>query len=1190
MKELDLTGVPLDGAHLIEASAGTGKTYAIGSLYLRLLLEKGLAVDQILVVTYTVAATEELKTRIRENIRQALSAFKSGCSNDAFINALLLSCTDHDRAVLVFDHALKLFDEAAIFTIHGFCQRVLAEMAFESASLFDAELISDQRDILREVVDDFYRLNFYDNMPPELARYALNKKITLESLLKILGKASIDADIIPIIDRPEAGLHIASYRQAFEEVKDCWCSQQGEVAKILLKYPGLHRNLYRTSSIPKWIDAMNTFIDSNGEDLPLFDTFKKFTASTISESLKNDYDPPEHVFFDLCEDLKNRADELVACIDEYLIWLKRKLFEYVKTHLAEKKDKMGVFHFDDLLLKVHSCLVSSSGKMLGSALRDKYRAALIDEFQDTDPVQYGIFKTAFEGLPMFLIGDPKQAIYSFRGADIFTYLNAAMGISSDNKHTLKKNWRSDEALIHAVNRIFSRPTNHNPFVFDQIGFEPVDAAEKEGRVALRDSQGAPLTLWFVPAEGSRVLNKREAERAITRAVAMEVSRLLEEGSDGHVLIGEEAVMPGDIAVLVRENRQARLVRDELSACGIPCVIYSEENVFDSYEAFEMEVFLKGVAQPHSEGLIRAALATSLIGLDSQEIEAETFDEGAWEQWLIKFLRYHDLWVSKGFMRMFREFITGENVRQKLLALKRGERMLTNFLHIAELLNQAAVDKKLGMSDLLKWLALQRDPGLNRAGEYQLRLESDEDAVKIQTVHKSKGLEYPIVFSPFSWGASEMRRDDKDRFLFHDRENNWKATFDLGSGRIEENRKHAEKEALAENMRLLYVALTRAKNRCYIVWGAFNNAQTSAPAYLLHSGALGKDSDGIEPLKQMSLVSDSMMRDLADLEKPPSSPVLVQDIPRAAPIHYMPPSTWHSSLVPREFTGRIDRSWKVLSFSSMTYDTAHTGEAADYDALYAGPSLENEGADAAGYDIFSFPRGARAGTMMHTIFERLDFQADGATLSKLVSTVLDSYGYDESWHGVIVDMVKKVLAAPIDDFTLSGIKTKERLSELEFYFPLNHVSKSDLADCFSSSGTGGIFREFPAMIEGLHFDPSRGFMRGFIDLVFGYNGRYYIVDWKSNYLGNTVDDYNRAALGSAMRNNYYILQYHLYTLAVHQYLRRRLKRYSYDEHFGGVVYVFLRGVDPASGEEYGIYHARPSQEFVENLSKALIASE
>jgi exodeoxyribonuclease V beta subunit len=341
---------------------------------------------------------------------------------------------------------------------------------------------------------------------------------------------------------------------------------------------------------------------------------------------------------------------------------------------------------------------------------------------------------------------------------------------------------------------------------------------------------------------------------------------------------------------------------------------------------------------------------------------------------------------------------------------------------------------------------------------------------------------------------------------------------------------------------------------------------------------------------MGLDEDTMKQELTCLVTGPRSPIVIQDIPQGLALPYVRSETGDSALAHRQFAGKIDRSWKVSSFSSLTTEAAHAGEAPDYDALYLRPAQVKAADDEWKRDIFNFPRGARPGIMMHELFEKMDFLSDDLAISSHVSDTLAAYGYDFSWQEVIACMVRKVLASRIDDFCLAQIKKEQRLNELEFYFPLNRVSKNDLANCFASLSTGEIPKDFPAMIEELHFDPVHGFMRGFIDMVFCLDGRYYIVDWKSNYLGSEAADYNTAALKTAMKSNYYVLQYHLYTIAVHHYLKKRLPGYLYDDHFGGVIYVFLRGVDPELGEDCGIYRARPSAEFIKRLSGVLIPGE
>lgn len=1184
MKALDLFDIPLEGTHLIEASAGTGKTYTIASLYIRLLLEKAFHVREILVVTYTVPATDELKARIREKIRGALCAFESGRSDDPFLTELMARHSRHDHAIQCLEFALRRFDEAAIFTIHGFCQRILSEMAFESRSLFDHELITDQGDLLKQVVGDFYRTHFYDEMPPELVHYAASGKYTFGFFLNLFTKASLDAAVIPRIEKPEMDSLLVSYRQSFEELQGSWPHAKDEVSHILMSDPGLKRNVYRLENIPEMIDEMEEFLSSEGYSLPLFKDFSKFTPSIIGSSMKKGFSPPCHDFFVRCGNLNKSAEALCKRMDQALVWLKAELFQYVKQHLKEKKELHGLVHFDDLLLKVYDCLSSAGGAALREILAERFRAALIDEFQDTDSIQYEIFKAFFSQSTLFLIGDPKQAIYSFRGADIFTYLNASRHISEESRHTLEKNWRSEPKLLEALNHVFNREL---PFVFDEIAFEPVSPAEMPDRQILEDKDAAPLTIWYVAGNPSSPLSRRDAEKKISMAVAWEVSRLLSAGEREEVLLGSRGVIPKDIALIVRENSQGRLLKEELTSHGIPCVIYSEENIFDTEEALEMEFLLKAVSQPYSEPLIRTVLAGSLFGHDAEQIDSLSRDEIMLERWIERFRGYHDLWASFGFMRMFRNLMTEENVRARLLARPRGERMLTNFLHLSEILNEASVREKLGMRGLLKWLNQQRDPAMPRSDEYQLRLESDDDAVRIITVHKSKGLEFPIVFCPFLWGSSALR--DTMNIAFHDGADDYRAFFDVGSEGIDDHRLLAEKELLAENMRLVYVALTRARNRCYLVWGRFNKGESSALSYLFRKPGC----ESIEAAQELDPPAkpdnDTLRRELEEWCTPCDTRILIQDLPRQAPLHYERKGREGMRIACRQFAGKIDRSWKVTSFSSMVSGLTHAVDEADRDAMFLIPGGRDEGEARGRQDIFSFPRGAMAGTMIHEIFELLDFQADDSTIRELVREALDAHGFDGIWQDVLADTVRRVLNVRIGDFSLSSVRNDETMRELEFYLPVGRISKEILHQAFKPHGQGVVPPGFPDMVEGLRFDESTGYLRGFMDLVFAAGGRYYILDWKSNHLGESIEDYSQESLHAAMEKNYYILQYHIYALALHHYLGKRIAGYSYSRHFGGAIYVFIRGVDPARGPEYGIYRTVPPEGLIVSLSNKLVCS-
>ncbi|MCP4625762.1 MAG: UvrD-helicase domain-containing protein, partial [bacterium] len=832
MKPFDLLNAPLEGINLIEASAGTGKTYNIEGLFIRLLLEQQLPVDQILVLTFTNAATEELKDRIRHKLVMAKEAFAGEKIDDPLIVALVKKYPDAKAAGLRLHESLIDFDKAAIYTIHGFCQRVLHENAFETRNLFDTELITRQTQFIREVVDDFWRKSFYQ-APLEFISFAVSRIKGPDYFYQLLGRLKTpDVKIVPDLSEPPLDM-LPVYRASLAAVKNAWPGSREAVIQALAS-PALNANIYgslkpaknhpeltgRELRLGLLVKGMHDLVDPASMGFPLFKNFERLTTGKVVKSTKKKHAPPEHDFFDLCEDLFILAAQLNADFENYLLFLKGQLFEYAVAELPKKKKKQNVQYFDDLLITLISALQSKSGGVLAEAIRRKYQAALVDEFQDTDNTQYQILTRLFshDTSLLFMIGDPKQAIYSFRGADIFSYMQAAG--RADAKFTLTENWRSGPGLITAVNTIFGN--NKAPFVFEGIPF-------KEGRSGIQPANrdttpAAPLTLWYLEAgrfgSDDKLINKSEAVQLIANAVSAEINRLVS---------GSTPVVPGDIAVLVRTNDQAQLIKNMLDNRFVPSILYSTGNIFDSREAYEVQKILSGITDPANIARLKAALATDIMGLQAEDLIIDDAESHRWDSRLARFNEYNQTWRRFGFIRMFRLFLVEEQVRQRILSLPAGERRLTNILHLAEILHRRSMDKNQGLADPVKWLVEQRDPRTPRLEEYQLRLESDEKAVKIVTIHKSKGLEYPIVFCPFGWEKSLIRNEE---FTFHDLDDDRRLTLDLGSA-ADHHIALAQNEILSENLRLLYVALTRARDRCSLVWGRINNAETSALAYLLH---------------------------------------------------------------------------------------------------------------------------------------------------------------------------------------------------------------------------------------------------------------------------------------------------------------------------------------------------------------------
>jgi exodeoxyribonuclease V beta subunit len=1206
VEHLNLINSPLEGTNLIEASAGTGKTYTITGLFLRLVLEKNLTVNEILVVTFTEAATEELRDRIRNKLREAIGVFSGEQSGDALLNDIVKKHKDVKAGLESFREALYAFDKAAIFTIHGFCRKILHENAFESGSLFDTELVADQENLKREIVDDFWRKHFY-NASHLFANYAIQNKFNPDSLLSLLANRIAQPYLksIPQNEIQESTFEEIEFQEYVSKVSKEWQKEKKEVVNILLNDKALKRNKYRKVSILGWIQSMDDYMAWGDNNPLLFKGFEKFTLSELKQAVKKNYDPPIHTFFELCEKLKDKQRRLAGLFEKRLLGLKANLFHYVQNELNKRKEAQNIQSFDDLLIKVHRALLKAGGEKLVRNMRMKFKAALIDEFQDTDPIQYAIFRKVFgtRNNALFLIGDPKQAIYSFRSADIFTYMKAAKDVKS--KYTLGENWRSEPNLIKAINTIFA--SADPPFVYDEITFQPVLSAKDKDTEFLRiDGQfETPFHLWFINAskinESRKSLTKGKARELISKAVAIEISRLLNLGRNNRALLGKRPLKEGDIAVLVRKNDEAHIIKEDLSALNIPSVLYNTGNLFDSHEALEIERVLSSIVEPNNEKLIKTALTTDMIGVRGEELDYLQKDETGWNKWLVRFRNYHHLWNQYGFIRMFKYLLSEEKVLLRLMLLPDGERRNTNLLHLTEVLHQKSVERKLGMAGLLKWLSEQKDPASQRLEEYLLRLESDENAVKLVTIHKSKGLEYPVVFCPFTWDGSRIK-GSKSPITFHDEAHNNELSIDLGSADMDKNRRFAEKEQLAENLRLLYVALTRAKNRCYFVWGRFNEAETSAPAYLFHKPE-SLDGENIvsatgERFKDLS--DEVILTELKTILNKAGGTIRLSEIPMKEVGKYSPLSVKDEELTCQKFSGNIEQKWYISSFSSLVSGYPHSAELADRDEIslvdrYNIKDIKESPVEEKPSCIFLFPRGTKTGIFMHDIFQHLDFiQKDTSPMKGLVMQKLKEYGFELTWQESMYNMIQKVISLSLDpencDLTLSRIRSQDRRSELEFYFPLKSISPRKLKNIFTVFAGNELPANFPERIERLDFSPVRGFMKGFIDMVFQFRGRFYLVDWKSNFLGTSVEDYGQEALAAVMEDEFYILQYHIYTVALNQYLNARLPGYKYETHFGSVYYIFLRGVDPEQGMDFGIYRDRPSERLINELHTNLINIE
>lgn len=1167
-ESLDPLRLPLIGERLIEASAGTGKTFTIAVLYLRLLLGLGgeaaypraISVEELLVVTFTEAATEELRGRIRSNIHELRIACLRGESDNPLYSALLAEIADKDDAAKTLLLAERQMDEAAVFTIHGFCQRMLSLNAFESGMLFEQQLIEDESRLRYQACADFWRRHCYP-LTRDIAAVIHDVWKGPRDLLKSLDRW-LQGEAPQLKSPPAPNETLAERHQQIiariDSLKQQWREQVGEIEGVL-ENSGLDRRKFNRGNQGKWMEKVNAWAQEETLSYQLPDALEKFAQSFLLERTKAGGEPPVHPLFSAVESLLASSLTLTDLV------LARAMVE-IRDAVAREKRRRGELGFDDMLGRLDEALRGDSGETLASAIRQRFPVAMIDEFQDTDPQQYRIFRRIWRRQPetaLLLIGDPKQAIYAFRGADIFTYMKARGDVAAH--YTLDTNWRSSPGMVGSVNRLFS--LSDNPFMFHEIPFLPVKAAAKnKGLRFTVDAADVPaMNVWLMPGD---TVGSGDYQTFMAQLCATQIRDWLSAGQRGRALLwrGETSrpVQASDITVLVRNRLEAAQVREALQTLGIPSVYLSNrDSVFETLEAQELLWLLQAVLAPERENTLRSALATSMFGLTALDIENLNQDEQAWDALVEEFSEYRQIWRQRGVMPMLRALMTARHIAENLLATRGGERRLTDILHISELLQEAASQLESEHA-LVRWLAQHiAEPDSNAASQ-QMRLESDKHLVQIVTIHKSKGLEYPLVWLPF---IARFRK--QDQAFYHDRET-FAAVLDLGQD--EASLELAEAERLAEDLRLLYVALTRAVWHCSLGVAPLSSRKSGNSDF--HLSALGwllQAGEAMDAAGLAARLADFCHGDIA-LQIPGELDLT----PWQAPAATIP------RLSARELQRRIADDWRVTSYSGLQQHGFSGGQdllpRLDVDAAGVGEVVEEPQ-----LTPHQFPRGAAPGTFLHSLFEELDFTqpvSEGWMAEKLQLS-----GFDAQWAPVLTDWLGGVLKTrlPGPDIALNQLAARDKQVEMAFYLPIAQLLTAERLDALIRQ-----YDPLSADTPPLDFRQVRGMLKGFIDLVFRHEGRYYLLDYKSNWLGEDREAYTRPAMEQAMRAHRYDLQYQLYSLALHRYLRHRLADYDYDRHFGGVIYLFLRGMDGQEGGQ-GIFTTRPVRPLIDGLDQ-LFAGE
>ncbi|MBA3372163.1 MAG: UvrD-helicase domain-containing protein [Euzebyaceae bacterium] len=1130
----DACGPLPTGVTVLEASAGTGKTFTIAALTARF-VAAGMPLQQLLLVTFTRMATGELRERVRERLvtaERGLAAVAAGVAvppDDPLLVLLSTGSTDEvGKRRENLARALADFDAATIATTHSFCQHILGGLGVAGDVEPDATVLDDASDLVEEVVDDLYVRRFLDTPqgPPFDRAEALR-----------IGRIAVENPLAPI---EPAGAQ------------------------------------------PDSTEAM-----------------------------------------------------------------RRRLALAVRDEVERRKRRSNLLTYDDLLTRLYAILADPlRGPDACQRLRQRYRVALVDEFQDTDPVQWEIMRRAFgQGdTTLVLIGDPKQAIYAFRGADVYAYLDAAG--SARTRATLRVNWRSDQGLIDAYDALFRGVKLGH----EGIAYRTVRAADANIE---RRLTGAPcpaaLRLRVVHRDDGLVrltsygfASQPSAREHIARDLAADLVGLL--SADAEVVTrhrdgsqaSQQRVRPGHIAVLVRTHRQAAVVRDALDAAGIPAVINGAGSVFGTPIARAWLRLLEALERPASSTRAHAAALTPFLGWSAQQVA--TADEAHWESVHARLHRWAGELRRRGVASLSELITHAEGIPARILSRVDGERELTDLRHIGQLLHAAATSQQLGATALTAWLRRRiAEAGTDTdTEERSRRLESDAEAVQVLTIHRSKGAEFPIVYYPYLWEPSYI--PDNEAAVFHDPDAGYRRTIDVGmegSG-FAEHLRRAVTEQRSEDLRLAYVALTRARHQAVVWWAGSYTSDDSPLGRLLFA----RDAHGTVATSGTAVPEDDEVverfRALAG-EAPEHISVERSDGSRGGAWEGEPAEA--AVLSVSRFGRELDSHWRRASYSGITSaahearvgsepeDPGVTDEAPPelLGAAPAAPALAGSTAPnrleeqlrAVSCVLAAMPGGVDVGSFVHAVIERSDFAASDLD-AELVAAVR---GQRARWYvdigdpAVVVAGLRAAIETPlgplVGELRLRDIGHGDRRDELDFELPL--VGGDRPTATLAVAAIGNLLRahlpaddvlagyaerlDDPALQQGL-----RGYLTGSIDSVVripdqdGMAPRFAVIDYKTNWLGVDGETlsawhYRSAALAAAMQRAHYPLQALLYSVALHRYLRWRLPGYSPERNLGGVLYLFLRGMAGAEtprveSQPCGVFAWQPPAALVEALSDLL----
>ncbi|HTO14182.1 MAG TPA: UvrD-helicase domain-containing protein [Edaphocola sp.] len=1153
-ERFNVSEVKLTGKNLVEASAGTGKTYSIAIIVLRVLIEQNVPVEQQLVVTYTNLAVAELQERIRKFIKEAydiVNRLEAGISNglekkeDATIRLICERAFEKEQNFPPGNIQLKLknklrqalltMDEASVLTIHGFCQRVLNEFAFESKQNFQAQLQTDVSEFIEQTINEFWRTEL-SNLPVGL--FNLTELNQIRTNVRIIIKNALgDISFENSIEQED----VSDNKTIIED----YSNQRIEKKQELLDYLANNKEELKEDINKGGVSALKSYGNLLEHPEAFLNKFFKHGLDKGEDRAKYHYKFTS-IFWNLAEEYYNWEEKYNEFKDKLKSGLYKKAFQSYFPKLKTKLEQANVLTFDALIQNLYKIVVTDKNERLIQLVRNKYPVVLIDEFQDTDVTQFKLFDELFvkaEQTLLFLIGDPKQSIYAFRNADVDSYLKAAENV--DHKYSMNTNYRSGARMIQAVEHFFTS-SGSQAFGYETdngIQYEIVGAsASNQEKYISRNGEIMDSLLFCME-------NKKDNA---FEAIGSVIAELINPNNNYYLndAGNQRPVLPKDITILVNDNKAIPLLKKELQMYNIPSVGMRIQKVLNTSEAKDISLILRAIIEPNIQNIKSAFFLSFLHNIYVMQNKDSLMPLEKLDDLMMSelFKSYNEIaenyTVFQALQKLFNDF----SLQQLFANDVKGQYLMSNLLQISEILHQQQSRNGYTPVETWLWLKKQINDEADESDEYNQRIESDEEAVSIMTLHKSKGLEFPIVFI---WGISNKGTIGKKYDLITVKNQHGDKVLKWTKSLSEEEKTEYINADNKEIRRKIYVGLTRPVYQCYVFYS--KRDFTDTPLYSL----LEKMSDGNEVNKAFEWSQEDEHVNFKYQPKFESllSPILLNEDEH------------------QKFKNS-KTNWNIYSYSALSLHNKSIQR-----------ELSNSLMD---YDHFIFnalPRGAHLGTKLHELLEHINFNKDYLQSNDWTygeRLMLSRFNFDKEDYSLnIAELLHHVLNAIISvgndkHFQLKDLNTYRTKHELEFYFPLSITNASQMIN--------ELLQSYQIKISN-NYQTLEGLMKGFVDLLFEHNGKYYILDWKSNYLGFNIEDYEGENLTDAMIQNQYHLQYLIYTVAVKKFLTQSLgESFNYEDDFGGVIYVFLRGV--RANRNAGIFTNKPPRALIESFERLL----